>query len=376
MALYIRWVRLFESFCDRNGLDSDAQLTLASATTFADAYAAQQQIVLKCAASSARSALHAWRCARHALGYVVPDWQAEKAPPVLDPLLTEFAEFRRRHGGVAEATVKVEADVLSAFLAGLAQAKRLPTELQLTDVDQFVVACAERWSHKTVARACCVVRAFLRFMHGTGRLAHDLASSVASPFMRSADRPPHALPWPDVQRLLTGIDVTRRTGRRDYALLLMMASYGMGAAEILHLRLEDIDWRASVLRVVRPKTGVETSLPLLPGIGEALVAYLQDGRPRHATTRSVFVSAVAPHGPMTAAAVRFAVGSHAHAAGVTGPMLGSHVLRHSHACRQIDLDAPAKVVGDILGHRDPSSTSAYIRIATTRLRALALPVPQ
>ena len=157
--------------------------------------------------------------------------------------------------------------------------------------------------------------------------------------------------------------------------MLMMATYGMGAAEVRHLQLDDIDWRQGSIHAARPKTGVDYLLPLLPAIAHAITAYLRDGRPSYSTTRAVFVKAVAPHGPMTSSAIGHAIREHARAAGLTVKYLGGHVLRHSHACRQIELGAPVKVVGDILGHRDPASTSAYIRVATTRLRELALPVP-
>jgi integrase len=155
----------------------------------------------------------------------------------------------------------------------------------------------------------------------------------------------------------------------------MMALYGMGAAEVLSLRLEDVDWRAAKIQAYRPKTGVLYTLPLLPAVGQALSAYLREGRPRGATTRHIFVAAIAPHGRMSSSATRYAIRQYAQVAGITTTPLGSHVLRHSHACRQIELGTPVHSVGDILGHRDPASTSHYFRVATERLRSLALPVP-
>lgn len=229
-----------------------------------------------------------------------------------------------------------------------------------------------------MARACTAIRGFLRFLHYTGRVPHDLAPSVASPVVHAGERPPRALPWEEVRRLLAAIDTSRRAGLRDRALLLMMATYGMGTAEALHLDLDDIGWRAGTLRLVRPKTGAQIHLPLLPAMGEALTSYIKDERPRYAVTRRVFVAARTPHGPMSPSAVRHMVRVHARAAGLSieGVRLGGHVLRHSHATRQVELGVPLAVLGDILGHGDPASTSAYVRVATSRLRHLALPVPQ
>lgn len=246
-------------------------------------------------------------------------------------------------------------------------------ELTLEQIDDYVTGLRSRWSRRTTARFCSSLRPFLRFLHQKGYLTRDLAPSVAAPVVRPGERPPRGLPWGDVQRLVEAVDVSRRTGRRDYAVLLIMAMYGMGAAEVLHLRLEDLDWRANSVRVYRPKTQVEYLLPLLPAVGQALVGYLQNGRPA-VSSRHVFIAAKEPHGPMSASAVRYMIRKYAGVAGLTAP-LGGHVLRHSHARQQMELGASMKTIGDILGHRDPASTSAYIRVPTRRLRAIALPVP-
>jgi integrase len=185
------------------------------------------------------------------------------------------------------------------------------------------------------------------------------------------------LPWSDVRRVLRAINRTTRTGRRDYAMLLLMATYGLGSGEVRGLTLDSVDWREHQLRVVRPKTRREIRLPLLPGVAQVLVAYLRHGRPRHYTTRALFVQMHAPYGNLlSSSAIRHVLRKHALVAGVSATYLGSHVLRHSHASRQIDQGTCAIVVGDILGHRRPESTSIYVRVALHRLRGMALPVPR
>jgi integrase/recombinase XerD len=166
-------------------------------------------------------------------------------------------------------------------------------------------------------------------------------------------------------------------GRRDHALLMLMAAYGLRAGEALQLRVEDVDFRGSTLRVRRSKTGMETILPLLPSVARALLEYLLHGRPRRTMSREVFLRARAPFRSLSGAgAVGYVLRKHAEAAGVWAPFLGSHVLRHSHASRQVEAGVSLKAVGDILGHADPESTSVYIRLPSRRLRTLALPVPR
>jgi hypothetical protein len=142
-------------------------------------------------------------------------------------------------------------------------------------------------------------------------------------------------------------------GRRDYALLLMMSLYGCGAGESIRLELGDIDWQAGTVRVVRPKTGVEILLPLLPAMARVFSDYLRHGRPRNAATRAVFVRMPPPHTALaSSSAVRHILCRCAARAQVKAAFLGSHALRHAHACRQMELGARPKLIGDILGHRD------------------------
>jgi integrase len=217
----------------------------------------------------------------------------------------------------------------------------------------------------------------MRFMLSSGRMIVDLAPSIVGPIVRPAERPHRALPWEDVQRILRAIDRSTRCGRRDYALLLMMSTYGMGAGEIIRLMLDDIDWQAATVRVHRPKTGAEFLLPLLPAVSRALANYLRRGRPVHAQTRNLFITMRAPHKALACSVtIRHILHTHARRAGVSAPFLGTHALRHTHACRQMELGTPAKLIGDILGHRDPESTSAYLRVSTEGLRQMALPVPR
>ncbi len=147
----------------------------------------------------------------------------------------------------------------------------------------------------------------------------------------------------------------------------------------MRLRLDDIDWRAGCLRIVRSKTDVETLLPLLPEIGQAIAAYVRRGRPRTASCRELFVRARAPHRALSSrtagTVVTAIVKKYARRAGVTAAFLGSHALRHAHASRQVDLGVPLKVLSDILGHQRPTTTSIYVRVAIKRLQEIALPVP-
>ena len=220
------------------------------------------------------------------------------------------------------------------------------------------------------------LRCFLRFLHNTGRLDCDLARCIVAPRYRTDERPPRALPWNTVCRIIRAIPRDQPLGRRDLAMFLLMAGYGLGASEVVSMRLQDVEWRSGVIRARRTKTAVPLELPLLPAVARALAAYLRYGRPRHTVVREIFVSKALPHRKLTTGAIRHRVRLYARSAGYVAPQIGAHVFRHSHATRQVDAGAHPQIVSNILGHRRISSMSVYVRVAIRRLRTVALSVPR
>ena len=161
-------------------------------------------------------------------------------------------------------------------------------------------------------------------------------------------------------------------GRRDYAILLLLVTYGLRGREVAALTLDDIDWKRERLAVPERKAGHSTAFPLSPVVGEALVDYLQHGRPR-ATDRHVFFRAVAPRRPIGPAAVSLAGrATTCSRRGVEVPRPGSHTLRHSAVQRLVDADFDLKTIGDFVGHRSARSTEVYAKVAVEALREVAL----
>lgn len=376
VQLYLGWIRRFRKYCQQIKIDEIAQSCSSGLNRFIRAYAwpRRKGRASASATDTARSAIHAWACALRALGEPVPAWRKQPRTPALSPVLSEYAEYRRAHNGTAEATLRRDVNTARCFLRHFRH--RPLTRISLRDIDTFVQATAKRVSTSTVADTCSSLRAFLRFLQASGRLDSDLASGVMAPKFRVCARPPRTLPWSDVRKILRAVRTSDPTGRRDFAMLLLLATYGLGAAEILTLRLGDVDWRAGLLRVCRPKTKVAIELPLLPVVAKALSAYLRWERPPANGIARVFLSRKMPYAPITSGAIRHRIRLYAERAGVSVKVLGAHIFRHAHASRQIDAGANLKVVSDILGHRSSSSTSVYIRVALRRLRGVGLPVPR
>ena len=375
-GLYLQWIRRFRAYCAQRNLDERAELTLAGAHRFIAWYARHRDLKPQ-RLGGARTALYALSRVYHVMGLRLPIWQdPRRARPPATALLRAYADHLARRRGNPEVTVRGKLRHIGKFSEHLARHGKTWRTMTLTDIDEFLIVCAHRCARSTVADMAGSIRSFARFLLATGRISIDLADSVIAPVQPRYARPHRALPWEDVQRLLRAVDTSTARGLRDHALLLMMSTYGFGAGEVIGLQLQDIDWSADTLKVMRPKTGVAFTLPLLPAVAKVLARYLRKGRPPNTPTKHVFVRRMMPFGPLSASsAVRHILVKHAKAAELDAPYLVSHVLRHSNAARQLDLGTRPRVLSDLLGHRDPESISAYVRIASRSLRDVSLPVP-
>lgn len=378
VSVYRYWICRFYDYCRACELDERRELTERGAERFARWWRSQgspRRGHLRSTILASRSALRAWAFARASLGEALPTWRPVCERPV-PTMLQGFAAYLSEVRGNPPQTIRKKVAQVLLF-AVYCRGRRRPFQRpRLQDVDRFLIVCRRQYARTTVSDICSTLRSYLRFLRATGRSPEDLAGSILSPIVRSGERPHRALPWGDVQRILRAIDRSYPTGLRDYALLLMMSVYGLGAGEVIGLTVDDINWRASTVRIQRPKTRVEFLLPLLPAVARALVSYLKRGRPPHTASRHLFVTMRTPFKSLACSVtIRHILHSAAARAGVSAPFLGTHVLRHSHACRQLELGTAPKIIGDVLGHRDPDSTSAYLRVATDRLRELALAVP-
>lgn len=375
-VVYLQWIKRFRAYCAQQKLDEHIELTLDGASRFIAWYAQHRRLDAQ-RLGGARTALYALSRVYQVMELSPPVWHAPqptRAPATA--LLREYASHLARHRGNPAAVVSTKLYHIGKLLEHLAGQGKTWSTMALTDIDDFLIGCAQQYARSTVAGFAGSIRSFTRFLLATGHIPDELADSVISPVQPKFERPRRALPWEDVQRLLRSVDTSTALGLRDYALLLMMSTYGFGAGEVIRLQFQDIDWNAATLKAVRPKTGVAFMLPLLPAVAKALAFYLRDGRPPDTPTRHLFVCMKMPFSPLSASsAVRHILVKHAKAAGVDAPYLGSHVLRHSNAARQVDLGIRPHVLSDLLGHRDLESISAYVRIATETLRDVSLPVP-
>lgn len=244
--------------------------------------------------------------------------------------------------------------------------------LSAADVVAFMVAASRRMAPKTTQRLASAMRSLLLFWHLDGVTPVGLAASVPRVAHRPA-RLPRALPPEQVQALFASCDTRVRDGLRDLAMLSLMARVGLRAGEVAALELPDIDWRNGLIIVVG-KGNRRDRLPLPRDVGEAVAAWLHDGRPAGALDRRVFTRVKAPHRGLTWAGVTQAVAAAGRRAGLPGPV-HAHRLRHSAATALLAAGAPLAEIGQVLRHRRPLTTAGYARVDVEALRQVARPWP-
>ena len=249
-----------------------------------------------------------------------------------------------------------------------------PQAITVEDVTRYVSEQIPAGSPASAQLHASTLRSFLRFLWQTGQTSRDLTAAIpAVRRWRLVDVPKYLTP-DDVQRVLDACPRTSAVGRRDYAILLLLARLGLRGGEIVRLELDDIDWHAGAL-LVRGKGSVRSQLPLPCDVGEAVAAYLQRDRPRCATRR-LFVRGRAPHrGFGHPSSVSTLVRVALTRAGVNAPMHGAHVLRHSLATELLRRGASLADIGDVLRHQQSQTTEIYAKVDLTRLRLLAQPWP-
>jgi len=296
----------------------------------------------------------------------VPSW--------MQAVVATYLTFLRAHRGLAARTLARRAWQLAQFahclevLGVTSVAAIAPVHLQRFFGQLHRQAVATRLTYAVT------VRSFLGWAYGAALLPVDVRAAVRAPrrFRQAGIR--DVLSETDVTQILAAVDRSSATGRRDYAVLLLAARYGLRPSEIRHLTLEALHWRQGILSIQQSKTGRLLVLPLLPEVVEALTAYLRDGRPA-TTARHVFVRHRAPFEPFVAANNLAAIMRGALqrvGLGQRAGRRGLYVFRHTLASRLLATGCAIKTIADVLGHASTETTMEYATVDLVALRRVAL----
>ena len=300
-------------------------------------------------------------------------------PPVTDNaqarIVADFQRYLLQERGLSPLTLLHYVPVMEQFLSERFH-NRAPNfaMLRAPHVTGFVMRHARQLSPMRARLMVTALRSFFRYRRHRGAIATDLAACVPTVPNWSLSTLPRFLPAATVERILECCDQTTSVGRRNHAILLLLARLGVRAGEVVGLSLDDIDWSTGQI-TLRGKGGKSAQLPLAADVGAALAAYLRHDRPRSATRR-VFLRHRAPLvGFGNSSTISSLVRRALKHAGVESAHTGAHVLRHSLATSLLRQGGSLDEIGELLRHQSPNTTAIYAKVDVTALHTLALPWP-
>jgi site-specific recombinase XerD len=293
----------------------------------------------------------------------------------IDRIITDYGRFLSHQRGLSEATLDNYLPIARRFLKTRFGAGKINLpRLCGGDVTNFIVGDCSTGSPRRVQLAASALRSFLGFLTQEGKISAPLAASVPSVANWRLGELPQFLEPTQVEKLLNHCNQNSRVGRRDYAVLLLLARLGLRAGEVVHLSLEDINWEAGEV-LVRGKSAREDRLPLLPDVGQALVSYLKADRPC-CRCRRVFIRMRAPHQGFSSSVAICSILRRALVRADLDPeQKGAHLLRRSLATQMLGRGASLSQIGQVLRHQLAQTTEIYAKVDLAALRDLAQPWP-
>ena len=287
-------------------------------------------------------------------------------------MLEEYAHYSIQERGLAQYTIRIHRWQLEQFLRRYWQQDRPFSEISISDIDAAITRKSQQdgYTRTSIKSYVTALRSFFRYAERQGWCRSGLEAAIMSPRLFADEGLPKGPSWTDVQRLLASTEGNLPKNIRDRAVILLFAVYGMRVGDVRALRLESLDWEKELIHVTRPKPRRIQSFPLSRSVGEAILRYLRDVRPRVAH-REVFLTVKAPVVPLKCGVLYDIVSDRLQKLGVSLRHHGPHSLRHACATRLLAEGFSIKAIGDHLGHRKMDTTRVYAKVDLAGLRQVA-----
>jgi len=298
-------------------------------------------------------------------------------PEIYQSVLTDYLQWMRDWRDAVTGTLDVRRHSLSQFLKWLGPKATYQGLAELTPetIEQFFLSDAQTPGPSARRSMQAAVRTFLRFCLQKAVIQHPLDKAVPTRRTYRLATVPRGLSHEQAHKLLDCVNRKTPVGRRDYAIIQLLYTYGVRGGHVRALQLTDIQWSKNQILFKALKHGKDILLPLTQDVGNSLLDYLKNGRPAYACP-DVFLTTKAPYHRLDHSTLSGIVRRYILKAKIKGPSKGSHALRHCFATRMVQAGHPLKSVADMLGHRCLSTTFIYTKIDFNALKQAALPWPQ
>jgi integrase/recombinase XerD len=293
-------------------------------------------------------------------------------PPAYRSLTEEFADYMRVQKGLSEETIQTRRWYIEDFLGWFFRDHNSLHDVTITDLDEAIARKGrdDGYSRLSIQVYASGLRTFLRYAESRGWCPRGVAAVVASPRVYQHEKLPVGPSWNDAQRLIATTEGSRPKDIRDRAILLLLTIYALRSGEVRALKLEDLDWEKGLLFVPRTKGRKREPYPLSPTVGQAIIRYLKEGRPR-SSYREIFLTVEAPIQPLRGSSLWTIIAKRTLSLHPSVERHGPHALRHASATHLLAQGFSLKEIGDHLGHRLPKTTAVYAKVNLTGLREVA-----
>ena len=291
--------------------------------------------------------------------------------PSITGYVDDFEHYMREQRGLSEATIDNRCQRIRLFLPSVLSAVQTIEQVTVLQIDDYLHLRSEQgWCRSSLCALASDLRSFFRFAEAQGWCRSGLTALIEAPRLYSDERLPQSIAWEEVQALIDSVSGDDPVSVRDRAIILLLAYYGLRRGEVAGLLLEHIDWHAETFKITRPKQRRFQCYPLIKPVGDALIRYLREVRPK-CGHREVFLAMKAPLRPLSARSICPMVRWRSAAVREDAVAISPHKLRHACAQHLLAEGFSLKQIGDQLGHRSATSTAIYAKIDLSLLRQVA-----
>lgn len=301
----------------------------------------------------------------------------EKKRKIQSKLLKQYLDFLREHQCLSDSTINTRRFFISRFLSeigGIATPSKLH-KLSPKNIHDYIIKTSELLGRASKKQLVTALRSFLRFAHIYGYIKKSLSEVVPVITTRKLEGVPKKISWGDVGKLLSAPDRKTPAGRRDYAILLLLATYGVRIGQVRNLKLSDIKWHQGIIYFNPSKGGKPLSFPLEASVAKAILEYIKRDR-KDAPFKKIFLTVNGSKRPLNSHNYLNSLRLYYKRAGIVSEAKGAHAIRHAFATRLMEARVPIKTISDLLGHKLIGTTFIYTKVDVERLRTLARKWPE
>jgi len=286
-------------------------------------------------------------------------------------LINDYRDYLLKFG-LADQTVRHNLHWIRRFLGYLDEIHKSVNDIIINDIDTFLSIWLPKLNRKTRRVPISAIRKYTEYLHSNEIIEKDLSTQIIGVRIYRNESLPRGLKQEDIQNIILNIDTQKKNGKRDFAVVLLFATYGLRLGELINIQISDINWKQETLSFYRSKTMDYLTLPLLPSVGNAILDYLMNERKSIADNQTLFpIKCEYKEG-----CISRIIHKYAKLANVPLNNGCTHLFRHSLATEMVRNDIPMKTISDTLGHKHISSTYIYAKCNIDKLRTASLCPPE